>query len=213
MKRLTLNLLAAAALAVLPSTWTIARAQSSATAPATEIGGVRYPTTAQVGGSTLVLNGAGIRYRLVVKVYTAGLYLAAKASTPEAVLAAPGAKRMHVVMLREIDANDLGKLFTRGMQENSSREEFGKSIPGTLRLAEMFSAKKRMATGEHFSVEWVPGQGTVILVNGKPQGEPIKEPEFFAALMRIWLGPKPADYALKDALLGLPPRATGGPQQ
>ena len=37
----------------------------------------------------------------------------------------------------------------------------------------------------------MPGVGTTVLVNGKPQGEPIKEPEFFTALMRIWLGTPP----------------------
>jgi hypothetical protein len=44
--------------------------------------------------------------------------------------------------------------------------------------------------------------GTSILVNGKPQGEPTKEPEFFTALIRIWLGNSPADAQLKEALLG-----------
>ncbi|NCN72209.1 MAG: hypothetical protein GW907_13945, partial [Betaproteobacteria bacterium] len=29
-----------------------------------------------------------------------------------------------------------------------------------------------------------------------------KEPEFFAALMSIWLGHSPADFKLKEALLG-----------
>jgi hypothetical protein len=195
-RRLLLALATACAVVTLP-----AGAQT-----AVEVAGVRFSPTATVGGSSLLLNGAGLRTRFVVKVYAAGLYLAAKASTPEAVLSAPGAKRLHVVMLRDIDGNDLGKLFTRGMQDNASREEFGKSIPGTLRMAELFSAKKRLAKDEHFSVEWLPGQGTQILINGKLQGEPIKEPEFFNALLRIWLGPNPADAALKDALLGPPPR-------
>lgn len=188
----------------LSSTRIAAQPQSAATA--TELAGVRLSPTVQVGGSTLVLNGAGIRWRLVVRVYTAGLYLAAKASTPEAVLAAAGPKRLHVVMLRDIDGNDLGKLFTRGMQDNSSRADFAKSIPGTLRMAELFAVKKRLTQGESFSVDWLPGQGTSILINGKLQGEPIKEPEFFQSLMRIWLGTSPADANLKDALLGLPPR-------
>lgn len=180
-----------------------ARAQVPAAA---EPAGVRYLPTVPVGGTGLVLNGAGIRWRLVVRVYTAGLYLTAKATTPEAVLAAPGPKRLHVVMLRDVDGNDLGKLFTRGMQDNSSREDFARSIPGTLRMAELFAAKKRLAQGENFSVDWLPGQGTQILINGKAQGDPIREPEFFQSLMRIWLGPNPADANLKDALLGLPPR-------
>ena len=125
-------------------------------------------------------------------------------------LAAPGAMRMHVVMLRDIDANGLGKLFTRGMQDNASREEFSKSISGTLRMADSFSAKKRLVVGDNFSIDGVPGAGTTVLVNGKAQGEPVKEPEFFNALLRIWLGSNPADRLLKDALLGRTGPAPGG---
>jgi len=178
-----------------------------------ELAGVKYAPTMTLAGNTLQLNGAGIRYKFVVKVYTAGLYLANKVSTPEAVIAAPGPKHVHVVMLRDIDGNELGKLFTRGMQDNSSRDDFSKSIPGTLRMADIFSAKKKLAAGESFSVDWVPNVGTTVLVNGKPAGDPIKEPEFFNALLRIWLGNSPADAQLKDALLGRPPRQGNNAQQ
>lgn len=174
-------------------------------AAAATVSGVDYPDQFSVAGRTLQLNGAGVRYRFVIKVYTAGLYLPAKATTPEAALALDSPKRLHIVMLREINANDLGRLFTRGMEDNSSRADFSKSIAGTLRLADMFAAKKRLGPGEHFSVEWLPGRGTQIYVNGQAQGEPIKEPEFFGAMMRIWLGPKPADEQLKALLLGQEP--------
>jgi hypothetical protein len=179
------------------------------TAPghAADVAGVNYPSQFAVAGKPLVLNGAGIRYRFVVKVYTAGLYLPARASTTDEVLNLAGPKRLHIVMLRDINGNDLGRLFTRGMEDNSTRADFAKSIAGTLRLAEMFAAKKKLTAGEHFSVEWLPGTGTQVYVNGQPQGEPIKEPEFFAAMMRIWLGPKPADDQLKDVLLGKAPPA------
>ena len=167
-----------------------------------EVAGVKYEPTVQVANSRLQLNGAGVRYKLIIKVYTAGLYVQNKASTPEGVVNASGPRRMHIVMLREIDANELGKLFTRGMQENASREEFAKSIPGTIKLGEMFAARKKLMAGDYFTVDFIPGTGTLISVNGKPQIEPIKEPEFFSALMHIWLGPHPADAQLKDALLG-----------
>ena len=175
----------------------------SALAQNVEVAGVKYEPTAEVGGAKLQLNGAGIRYKAFFKVYTAGLYLAAKAGSPEAVLGAAGAKRLHIQMLREIDGNELGKLFTKGMEDNSTREEFSKAINGVLRVAEIFSSKKRMSTGEHFSVDWVPGTGTVVYVNGKVQGEPIKEAEFYNVLLKIWLGKSPADEQLKDALLGI----------
>lgn len=177
---------------------------------AVDVGGVRYPATQALAGNTLQLNGAGVRYKFVIKVYTAGLYLGNKAGTPDAVLAATGPKRMFVVMLRDIDANELGRLFTRGMQDNAPRDEFSKSIPGTLRLADIFSARKKLLAGDSFFVDWVPGLGTTVSVNGKAQGEAIKEPEFFNALLRIWLGTNPADAALKDALLGQAAKPVAG---
>ncbi len=182
-------------------------ARAQATAPV-EVAGVKYPPTAQVAGTTLQLNGAGIRYKFVVKVYTAGLYLQAKATTPETVLGAPGSKRLHVVMLREIDGNELGKLFTRGMQDNAPKDQFSKFIPGMLQMAEVFSTRRKLNPGESFSVDFTPGVGTQVLVNGKPTGDVIKEPEFFTALMRIWLGSNPADRLLKDALLGQQPQSS-----
>jgi Chalcone isomerase-like len=175
-----------------------------------DVSGVKYPPTAQLGGATLQLNGAGLRSRFLIKVYTAGLYIGSRAATPEAVLAATGPRRMHVVMLREIDANELGKLFTRGMQDNAPKGEFSKFIPGTLRLADIFSSYKRLKAGDVFFVDYVPGVGTTVVVNGKDAGEPIAEPEFFNALMRIWLGDKPADEGLKSALLGKPASNVGG---
>jgi hypothetical protein len=171
-------------------------------APPVELAGIKYPPSLQLGNSMLQLNGAGIRYRFVIKVYTAGLYLQGKATTAEQALAAPGAKRIQVHMLREIDANELGRLLTRGMQDNAPRGEFSKFIPGMLKLAELFSRRKRLRSGDSFSVDYVPGSGTRILVNGRPESDLITEPEFFNALLRIWLGDKPADDELKDALLG-----------
>jgi Chalcone isomerase-like len=177
--------------------------------PPTELAGVRYEAFETLAGSRLQLNGAGIRYKAIFKVYTAGLYLGRPAATPEAVYATPGPRRIHIVMLREIDANELGKLFTQGMEKNATRQEFIKSIPGTLKLAELFARKKKLAAGDAFSVDYLPGQGTVVVVNGKPEIEPIKEPEFFNVMLSIWLGQSPADAALKDALLGLKGRAFG----
>lgn len=171
-------------------------------AQTTEVAGVKYDNGISLGGSTLQLNGAGVRYKLIIKVYTAGLYITPKAQTPEAVLDNTGPRRMHIVMLRDIDANELGKLFIKGVEQNTTREEFTKAIPGTIRLGELFAEKKHLKAGESFSIDWLPGTGTVILVNGKPSGAPIKEPEFYSSLMKIWLGKSPADYLLKDALLG-----------
>lgn len=170
----------------------------------TEVNGVKFDNEITLRGNKLLLNGAGTRYKFVVKVYAAGLYVPARISTPEAAWDTKTPRAFKVVMLRDIDANELGKLLTDGMQKNATREEFGKAIPGTLKLAELFAAKKKLVAGDNFIIEWAPGIGTSVVINGKPEFEPVKEPEFFSSLMKIWFGKSPADYQLKDALLAVP---------
>jgi hypothetical protein len=180
----------------------LALASLAATAAQVEVAGVKLDDALELHGSKLALNGAGVRYKAIFKVYTAGLYLGRKADTTEAVLAEPGPKRVTITMLRDIDANELGKLFTRGVEDNSPRAEMSQLIPGLLRMGQMFADQKQLKTGDTFSVDWIPGSGSLVTVKGVPQGEPIKEQAFFNALLRIWLGPAPADWKLKDALLG-----------
>jgi Chalcone isomerase-like len=176
----------------------------SASAATVDVGGIKIEDSQDLQGNKLSLNGAGVRFKAVFKVYAAGLYVGKKVSTPEELLAAPGPKRMSITLLREIDSNELGKAFTKGFEENSPKSEMSKLIPGLIKMGQIFSDQKKMVAGENFTIDWIPGTGTVITVKGKVQGEPFKEPEFYAALMRIWLGPNPADYRLKDALMGKP---------
>ena len=174
----------------------------SSLAAQVDVAGVKLEDTADVQGAKLQLNGAGIRYKAIFKVYVAALYVSKKVATPEEFFAATGPKRMSITMLREIDSNELGKAFTKGFEENAPKGEMSKLIPGLVRMGQVFSDQKKLAAGDTFTNDWIPGVGTVITVKGKVQGEPFKEPEFFNALMRIWLGPNPADFKLKDALLG-----------
>ena len=174
----------------------------AAAAASVDVAGIKYDDALDLRGQKLELNGAGVRYKAVFKVYAAGLYLGKKVSTVEEVLAQPGPKRIAITMLRDIDANELGKLFTKGVEENSPRAELAQLIPGLVRMGQMFADQKQLKAGDTFHVDWLPGAGSQVVVKGVPQGEPIKEPAFFNALLRIWLGPAPADWKLKDALLG-----------
>lgn len=167
-----------------------------------EVQGVKLEDKITLQGSTLQLNGAGTRFKAIFKVYVAGLYLGKKAETPDDVVNQPGPKRLSVTMLRGIDSRELGKLLTRGMEDNMDKAAMSKLIPGLIRMGEMFAAQKPLVAGDQFMIDWVPGVGSVITVKGVVQGEPYKEAEFFRALMMIWLGPVPADNLLKDALLG-----------
>lgn len=166
-----------------------------------EISGIKLADPIDLAGSKLQLNGAGVRYKAVFKLYLAALYLEKKASTPEEVYALPGARRISITLLREVDSNELGKSFMRSFEENAPKTEMSKLIPGLLKMGQVFADQKRMFAGENFTLDWIPGTGSVITVKGKQQGDPIKEVEFFNTMMRIWLGNKPVDWKLKDDLL------------
>ena len=168
-----------------------------------EINGVKVEDSATVNGVKLQLNGAGTRYKGPFKVYVADLYAGKKFSSLDELVAAPGPKRMTLTMVREVEAGPFGKLLTRGMEDNTPRTEMSKLIPGLIRMGEIFSAHKVLLPGDVILLDWIPGTGMVVTAKGKIQSEPFKEPEFFKAMMSIWLGPVPADFKLKDALLGI----------
>jgi hypothetical protein len=162
-----------------------------------------FPKQIQVEGVKLSLNGLGTRYKAIFKVYDMGLYATTKVATLQDLIAAPGPKKLHFVALRELPGTDLGMLFLRGMRENSSPELNTKYAASANRLVEIFSGKSKLLSDESFSIEFVPGKGTTFYIMDKPQGTAVGDAEFFGMILRIWLGPVPADYKLKDALLNV----------
>lgn len=167
-------------------------------------GGSNFSPTAAVAGQPLLLNGAGIRYKAMFQVYAAGLYLEQLASTPEGVLQTRGPKRISATMLRTINATELGNLFTKGILDNNPPSVTTQLLSNVARMGSVFTRFRTLEVGDHFSVDLIPGKGMVLVVKGEPQHEPFEE-AFFDAMLNIWLGPKPADRALKQALLGTDP--------
>ena len=161
-----------------------------------------HPKTVEIQGHTLQRNGAGIRSKAIFKVYSAALYLEKPVSTLEEITKLSGPKRVSVSMLRNINASELGKLFAHGMEDNMDKQQFSKLIPGVMRMSEVFSRHKELKTGDKFTLDWLPGKGMLLSVNGTPEPAEFTEPEFYQAMLGIWLGPKPADTKLKQALLG-----------
>lgn len=163
----------------------------------------KFDPAVEVQGTKLQLNGAGTRFRAIFKVYDMALYTSKKVSSPADLLALPGPKRLQFTALRELPGTDLGRLFLKGMADNSSKEQVQRHTLASARLIEVFSGRSKMLPGESFAMEFAPGKGTIFYILGKPQGDPVGDEEFFAMVLKIWVGESPADRALKDALLGL----------
>jgi len=170
---------------------------------AVEIAGVKVEEAITVAGTKLQLNGAGIRYKGPFKVYVGDLYTTRPVKSLDELIAAPGPKRLSMTFLREINSAEFGKLLTRGIEDNVSRQEISKIIPGMIKMGDIFAANKSFVPGDVCALEWDPAKGLSIWAKGKLQSEPFQDPAFFRALMSIWFGQSPADWKLKEELLGI----------
>ena len=175
-------------------------------AVAVELAGVKVEDAVTVSGTKLQLNGAGIRYKGTFTVYVGDLYTTRRVSSLDDLIAAPGPKRLSMTFLRDINSAEFGKLLTRGMEDNVSKQELSKIIPGMIKMGDIFAANKSFAPGDVCSLEWDPAKGLSVYAKGKLQAEPFKDPAFYRALMSIWFGNTPADWKLKDELLGVKPQ-------
>ena len=168
-----------------------------------DVDGIKVEDKTTVAGVPLTLNGAGTRHKGAPKVYVAALYLEKKTRLPEEAISQSGPKRVSLTMVRDLDSKEFGKLFTRSLADNVDKAAMSKLVAGLRQMGEIFALHKTIATEDNVLLDWVPGIGTIVTVNGQVQGEPLREPEFFKALMAIWLGHTPADGRLKHALHGI----------
>jgi len=182
----------------------VAGAALASAAFAVELAGVKLDDKVRIAPDTpeLVLNGAGVRTRFFVKVYVGALYLPEKKTTAADVLAAAGAKRMQLGMLRDLTAQQLADALNEGFAANNppaDQERYKGQLAELLATMNALGAAK---AGEAIALDFVPASGTRVLVNGAPKGKPIPDEGFYRAILRVWLGDRPVDADLKRALLG-----------
>ena len=169
---------------------------------AAEVAGVRLEDKEKVATAELVLNGAGLRKRAFFQVYAIGLYLTEKKPVATEVIAATGPKRVAIHMLRDVDADQFSGALADGIKDNHPEAEAAKHEPRVKQLAAIMRDMKEAKSGMRITLDWLPGAGTQVTVQGKPAGAPIPGEDFYSALLRIWLGDKPVQPDLKKALLG-----------
>jgi hypothetical protein len=169
---------------------------------AVEVGGVRFDDTVSVGGQELKLNGAGVRTKVIFKVYAAALYLTERKTTAADVLALTGPRRLKLVLLRDVESDDFAKAFMDGLDANNDQAEKTKVAGQIGKIKEFFASIPKLRKGDTVVIDYLPGSGLQIFVNDKRVGEPLPDFAFANAFLRIWLGDKPADNSLKQRLLG-----------
>ena len=171
----------------------------SSSVMAAEVAGVKLEEQIQPGN--LVLNGAGLRKRLFFQVYAIGLYLPKKTNSAEEAIGGPGAKRVAIHMLRNVGAAEFSEALAEGIRANHSEAEAKALEPRVQELGAIMGEVKEAKKGMAIALDATPA-GTQVLIDGKPAGKAIAGEDFYRALLRIWLGPRPVQDDLKKALLG-----------
>ena len=173
---------------------------------ALDVSGVSYAPQKQAGVAKLVLNGAGVRRMASKDLYTAALYLERKQTQPSEVIADKGAKQLVVTLLRDVNSRQISEMLARGLTSNSSDDELVEIIPEIMDLGALIADRGKLKAGDSFQIDWTASGGTTITVRERNQPKPTVEvfakPDLISAMMRIWLGARPADEKLKSALLG-----------
>jgi hypothetical protein len=161
------------------------------------LAGVTLPDTVQVGGTTLVLNGLGLRTKFFVKVYVAGLYLERKSSDASAILKADAPKRIVMQFLHGASKNQMADAFEESFTNNSPDAQ--KTMKADI--DRLLGALEPVKKGDQMIFTYLPGTGTTFAVNGTEKLT-VAGPAFGQVLFSVWLGPKPPNADLKKGMLG-----------
>ena len=168
---------------------------------AVQVGGVDFQPELRAQKGTLALNGAGLRTRVGFKVYAMGLYLREPLTDAAAIIGDKGEKRIRIVLTRDLEAKQFGDALLAGLEKNHEPDELAALKPATDALIGALAAVGEVASGTEIVLDQLANGATRLVVNGQQKGDDIGDVAFYPALLRIWLGVRPADHDLRDALL------------
>lgn len=168
---------------------------------AKELAGVAVADSVQMGGQTLVLNGAGIRTKFFFKIYVGALYLPQKQTSGEAIIADEHPHRMALHILHELSSEKLFNAVKDAMEDNQTAAGMAALAEQMQQMGKIFDTVKMVKPGDVITLDYLPDSGTQISVNGTARGT-ISGMAFNRALLKIWLGEKPIQADLKKELLG-----------
>jgi hypothetical protein len=173
-------------------------------APAVTVEGGTFDGAITLADVPLQLNGVGLRAVAWLKGYAAALYLPRRATTTPQVLAQPGPKRLRLRMLVEVGAEEFVKAFHKGVSRNSSPADAARLAERMVRFDTQIRSLGKLRKGDVVDLDYLPGRGLQMSRNGTARFDPIAGEDLYAALLRCFLGERPADAELKVGLLGGP---------
>ncbi len=168
-------------------------------AAARSCAGVDFPNATTVNGQRLSLNGLGIREATIfnVDVYVAGLYVANRSRSADAVLDLSTPIVLDLRFIRDVDQDTMNEALEQGFSRNAG----GNLAALQGRINQLKRWVPNLTNGMNLVFTWIPGQGVQMKVDGRVLGV-IPGDDFASVFFRIWLGPRPPNRGLRTGLLG-----------
>jgi len=165
---------------------------------AEEVEGVAVANSVTVGGTALMLNGAGVRTKFFFDIYVAALYTESKTSDAKKAINNMGNKKVWMHFLYdEVSQEKLVNGWIAGFENNQDKNSMAKL---QSRLDTFNGLFLTMHKGDEISFDFI-GNNTQVTINSETKPM-IQGQDFQQALLSIWLGKKPADKDLKRSMLG-----------
>jgi len=160
--------------------------------------GKEVPSAVTMNGDELVLNGAGFRSLMGMKMYEAGLYLDKKSQDADAILASdsPQLIRMHI-MSGMITAARVEDVVLSGFKATRTYEQYRDEVSLLLK-----AFAKDVKKGDYYDLYYEPGVGLRAYLNGEETVLVPSDVGFKSALYGIWLSDTPVQRRLKKKMLG-----------
>lgn len=166
-----------------------------------EVSDVNYKSNLSFKGEDYVLNGAGIRERFFLDLYTIGLYLKDKSNDGNFILNSDNNKFIKITVVSSLIT---AERFYKGMNDGFKKSTNNNINPIKVEIAEL---KKGFGddfnVGDNFVVFFGSG-GETEIYKGKRLQVIIRPNKVFQnALLGMWIGDNPVVGGLKEELLGL----------
>ena len=162
------------------------------------LAGVTLPDKADVDGHSLVLNGMGLRSKLIIKVYVGGLYLPQKEKSAQKILAADAPRQMVLHFIYDVSKDQMCEAWDEGLEANTPNA----SAEVQKNFKTLCTWMDGVGKGQQLVLTYVPGEGTHVEVGGKAKGTLPGKPTADAVLS-TWIGQDPAPGEdFKKAVLG-----------
>lgn len=164
---------------------------------AAELAGVAFDDDVEAAGTSLALNGLGLRKKFGFKVYIGGLYLESADDDADAILADDGPRRMVMHFLRDVSKEQLCDGWNDGLEANTANADAALKAD----FATLCGYMEDVSKNDRLELTYVPGTGAEVVVKGAERGT-LEGKAFADALLACWLGPKPPSGDFRDGLLG-----------